>query len=231
MKDTVEKLLCNFRKPQNPDLAVELPQGVSPDLCVGSGRGRGWRGTHCPSNLCQKSPGWGSPMHLGWTWGPQGHPVSWGVPPALGGPSELSSLLTAKGNVSLLFFSRFNGKGTSVQKGICPGPGLCDSGINSESVSFKESLPMIIPSPGLDMSLCELPSACPGSQQGSCPSAAAWALQQLLGAQQGKKNQPDTEINLQINMDIAMEQRPPPPALPSAFLAPAVFITPGNVHV
>lgn len=64
---------------------------------------------------------------------PGQHPVPQGVPPALGGPSELSSLLTAKGNVSLLplgfLQNRFYGKGTSVQEGMCPGPGLFDSGI------------------------------------------------------------------------------------------------------
>lgn len=70
VKDAVEKLLCNFRKPQNPDPAVELPQGVSPDLCVGSGRGRGWRGTHCPSNLCQKPPDGGPQC----TWDGHGDP-------------------------------------------------------------------------------------------------------------------------------------------------------------
>lgn len=34
VKDTMEKLLCNVRNPQNPDLTVELPQGaISKAVC------------------------------------------------------------------------------------------------------------------------------------------------------------------------------------------------------
>lgn len=150
MKDTTEKLLCNFRKPWNPDLAVELPQGASPKLCVSSGRGRGWREAHCPSQSLPDTPWVGVPMRLGWSWRLSN---VLGCTPTLGGPSELSSLLTAKGNVSLLCLgllqNRFYGKGTPVQKEMCPGPGLFDSGVNRQSVSFKESSPIIIPSPDL----------------------------------------------------------------------------------
>lgn len=98
VKDTMEKLLCNFGEPWNADLAVESPQGAL-QSCVSSGRGRRCRGTHCPSQSLGHSLG-GVPMdpkHLAWTWGPQGDIQHWGG-------RELSSLLTAKGNVSLLHF-------------------------------------------------------------------------------------------------------------------------------
>lgn len=144
------------------------------------------------------TPWVGVPMHLAWTWGLSN---VLGCLPSTGGGgglSELSSLLTAKGNVSLLCLgllqNRLCGKGTPVQKGMCPGPGLFDSGINRQSASFKESLPVIIPSPDLYMSFCVLPAACPGSQHGSCPAAGLWELpvhcSSSLVASRGK-NHPD----------------------------------------
>lgn len=55
MKGAVEKLLCNFKKPCNPDLTVGLARGaLSPNLLSvhlqgGRGGGRRCEGTHLPS--------------------------------------------------------------------------------------------------------------------------------------------------------------------------------------
>lgn len=128
----------------------------------------------------------------------------------LGGPSGLSPLLTGRGNVSLLplgpLQDRFYGKGTSVQEGMCPGPGLFDSGINSSSVSFKESLPTIIPRQSAPSSLQDHSIDPVQLQPGHCSSSLVPSRGQTLR---------DTEIKLQINTGIAMDTAPPPPCCSS----------------
>lgn len=96
MKGAVEKLLCNFRKPCNPDLTVELARcALSPNLLSvhlqgGKGEGRRCGGTYLPPWSLLDIP-WmrvsRDPMQLGRMWGARGstqppevpHPPStWG---------------------------------------------------------------------------------------------------------------------------------------------------------
>lgn len=53
VKDTMEKLLCNFRKPWNADLTVELPQGcLQSRVSAVGGEGK----TLCPSQSLPDIP-------------------------------------------------------------------------------------------------------------------------------------------------------------------------------